>query len=417
MKNIFIAILLILMPFILTGQVILTREGTVINNTETGHWLGDNIPRSVPTQFIYRNNSITSLNTGGYMLLAGDEEPLSRNNNLDGEIITGNKFIWNGVNGPSVLTHGLFAGYNINSTVKYNYLSRVPYGIIFKSGSNSGENMTFTSGGCAYNICKNGKFALRMKGINGVKAYNNTFYNGDGSLWYFILITANMDRPVKSPSTGSKIINNIFYSTIQKPMIKIESGCFTDFECDYNLYWCTVGEPTFMIDGISTSWAEWRALGYDSHSIVADPDFIDTINLVPSKRLDFGTNPGTEWETGLSVTANWVAGIYPATTNQNGKWQVGARIYEKIPVTGIIDTVKKNELFKILLTGYELKILLDDDFQSWKTSLYNLQGVLISDKLSENNTVIFDTATLQSGLYFVVVSKEKKIEVVKVFIN
>jgi hypothetical protein len=400
---------------ILNGQVVLTREGTVINNTETGHWLGDNIPRSVPTLLTYRNNSITSVNTGGYLLLAGDEAPLPSNNNLDGEVVTGNKFTWNGLNSPTVITHGLFVGYNINSVVKYNYLNKVPYAIIFKSGTDAGENMTFTAGGCAYNICKNGKFAVRMKGINGVKAYNNTFYNDDGSLWYFILITGNMDRPVKSPSIGAKIFNNIFYSTIQKPMIKIESGCFTGFECDYNVYWCTVGEPIFMIDGAETSWAEWRALGYDAHSIIADPNFIDTVNLVPTTRLDYGKNLGTEWQTGLSTTANWVAGTSPATTNQNGIWQVGARVHAIIPVTGIIDTEKKNEQFKVIVTDQELTILLNYDFLTWKARLYNLQGVSLTDDFITGDQVKFNIAALQSGFYFVVFSNREKYKTVKVF--
>ena len=132
------------------------------------------------------------------MLQAGDESPLPENNNLDGEVITGNKLIWNGQYSSSIITHGLFAGYNINSTVKYNYLQNVPYGIIFKSGTNTGVNMTFTSGGCAYNIWKNGKFAGRVKGINGVKFYNNTFYSGDGKGWYLVINNGKygQNRPI-----------------------------------------------------------------------------------------------------------------------------------------------------------------------------------------------------------------------------
>ena len=310
-----------------SGNNTFTIEGTATVNNKTGKWSGVNIPRNTPTKLIFRNNSITSVNSEGYLLQAGDESPLPENNNLDGEVITGNKFIWNGQYSSSIITHGLFAGYNINSTVKYNYLQNVPYGIIFKSGTDAGVNMTFTSGGCAYNIWKNGKFAGRVKGINGVKFYNNTFYSGDGKGWYLILITGNMDRKVPSPSIGTKIFNNIFYSTIQIPMIKIESGCLNGFESDYNLFWCSAGEPTFMIDGKTISWAEWRARGYDAHSRIVNPDFINTTDLVPGTRLDFGKDLGTEWQTGLSTTAVWVVGSSPATTNQNGKWQVGARLY------------------------------------------------------------------------------------------
>jgi uncharacterized protein YjdB len=326
-KGIFILGFLALFSTLSLAQTNLVMEGTIVNNTTTGTWNGVNIPRNVPTRLYYRNNSITSVNTQGYMLQAGDEAPGSTNNNLDGEVITGNKFTWNGVNSQSVITHGLFAGYNKNSTVKYNYLDKVPYGIIFKSGSDDGENMTFTTGGCAYNICKNGKFSGRVKGINGVKFINNTFYSGDGGGWYLLLITENMDRPVPAPSTGTKVFNNIFYSTIQIPMIRIESGSLTNFECDYNIYWCTAGEPTFNIDGSKVTWAQWRARGYDAHSRILNPNFINTTDFVPLSRLDYGTNLGAEWETGLSTSATWIPGSSPATTNQNGTWQVGARIY------------------------------------------------------------------------------------------
>jgi uncharacterized protein YjdB len=311
------------------AQTVLTIEGTVTNSTISGSWAGINIPRNVPTRLTYRNNSITSINSQGYMLQAGDEAPGSTNNKLDGEVITGNKFVWNGPNSQSIITHGLFAGYNINSVVKYNYLDKVPYGIIFKSGTDLGANMTFTTGGCAYNIWKNGKFGGRVKGINGVKFINNTFYSGDGKGWYLLLITENMDRIIPAPSTGTKVFNNIFFSTIQIPMIKIESGSLKNFECDYNIYWCSAGEPKFNIDGVTVSWAQWRARGYDAHSKIMNPNFINTTDFVPSVRLDFGVNLGTEWQTGLSTTATWVPGSSPSTTNQNGTWQVGARIYSQ----------------------------------------------------------------------------------------
>ena len=67
--------------------------------------------------------------------------------------------------------------------------------------------------------------------------------------------------------------------------------------------------------------------GYDAHSKILNPDFINTIDFVPATRLDFGKDLGTEWQTGLSTTATWAVGLSPATANQNGTWQVGARLY------------------------------------------------------------------------------------------
>ena len=342
MKKITLLFWIAINSTLLPGQINLIIEGTTVNNSIAGAWTGVNISRNQATQFIYRNNSITSLNSSGYMLQAGDEAPLATNNNLDGEVITGNKFSWIGPNDPAIITHGVFTGYNVNSVVKYNYLQNVPYGIIFKSGTDAGVNMTFTSGGCAYNVCKNGKFAARLKGINGLKFYNNTFYSGDGTGLYLLLITSNTDRTIPAPSTGTKVFNNIFYSTRQIPMIQLASGSLTNFESDYNVFWCSAGEPIFNIDGATVSWSQWRARGYDAHSVIVDPDFINTTDFVPRTRLDYGTDLGTDWQTGLSTTATWVAGSAPGMTDQNGTWQVGARIYEGInsPVTVPAVTVK-----------------------------------------------------------------------------
>ncbi len=54
------------------------------------------------------------------------------------------------------------------------------------------------------------------------------------------------------------------------------------FESDLNLVWDTTGELVAAAHrenspflGVALSWAEWRALGQDRHSVVADPGFAD----------------------------------------------------------------------------------------------------------------------------------------------
>jgi hypothetical protein len=332
MRRLLLLIFLTIIPDLLSAQVIFRKEGIVVNNSITGNWEGVNIPRSVQTTFYFLNNSVTSVNSAGYLLQAGDEGPLSTNNNLDGALIAGNKFTWNGTD-PSSITHGVFTGYNVNYTIRYNYLDRTPYGILFKSGNDNGTNLTYNSAyGASYNIIKNALLSLRMKGINGIRVYNNTFYCSfkSGSV---ILIDANHDRAIPAPATGAKIKNNIFYTVNQMYNISIESGCLKDFESDYNIFYCESGTPVFAINGVKKTFAQWQALGYDLHSVVINPDFINTTGFVPKKRLDYGTNLGTGWETGLSTTATWITGTAPATTIQNGKWQAGAIIYPQPAVT------------------------------------------------------------------------------------
>jgi hypothetical protein len=85
--------------------------------------------------------------------------------------------------------------------------------------------------------------------------------------------------------------------------------------------------------GAAKTFAQWQALGYDTHSVVVNPNFINTIDFVPAGRLDYGTSLGSDWQLGLSVCAGWIPGVSPSITDQNGKWQVGARIYGVNPVS------------------------------------------------------------------------------------
>ena len=404
MRKVILTLLLFGIYSLLTkGQTFLLREGVVINSSETGTWLGDKIPHTEQTRLVYRNNSITSVNTVGYLLCAGDETPTITNNNLDSAVITGNRFQWKGADSPAVITHGLFTGYNVNTVVKYNYLTGVPYGIIFKSGSDEGKSMTFSSGGCAYNICRNGKFCARMKGINGVKIYNNTFYNDNNSGWYLVYVSANDDRTIRCLSTGTKIFNNIFYSATQIPMIKVDPGCDSLFECDYNLYWCKAGQPVFMFGGVVKTWDEWRSLGYDRHSVIADPGFVDTLDLVPATRLDYGINLGEEWQEGLSVHAGWMPGISPGTTIQNGTWQVGARIYADIKVSEIIISGEANTIStdngSLQLIAAVLPETATNKTVTWSVTNGSGEATIRADGLvtAINNGTVTATATATDG--------------------
>ena len=117
------------------------------------------------------------------------------------------------------------------------------------------------------------------------------------------------------------------------------------FESDYNIFWCEECEgnkPSFSVAGVTRTWEEWRAMGYDTHSRIRNPDFIDATSLVPAARMDYGTNLGAAFEYGLATSARWSVGQYPDTVRQNGTWQVGAILYagtsSTIKVTGITVT-------------------------------------------------------------------------------
>ncbi len=325
MKYTFTAFLL-LATAVLSGQTILTIEGKTYTNQDDT-WYGVNIARTKPTTLTFRNNAITSVNRYGYLLSAGDEVPGAYNNNLDGAVITGNMLTWNGTPEIGIIPHGIFTGYNINVQVKYNYLNKVPMAIIRKS-----NGMTDVSGVVSYNIVKNPGVGVVIKGMNGVRIFNNTFYSSLTTAQTnrsFIDIYENPDVTPAGCAKGTKIYNNVFYTKNRLKNISITSSCLSGFECDYNIYYCESGTPVFMVDGSLKTFSEWQAMGYDTHSRVINPDFKDLVSFVPAARLDYGTDLGQAFATGLSVDAKWGT-TSPATATQNGRWQVGAVIYKEV---------------------------------------------------------------------------------------
>ena len=325
MKYTFTAILL-LATAVLNGQTILTIEGKTYTNQDDT-WYGVNIARSKPTTLTFRNNAITSVNRYGYLLSAGDEVPGAYNNNLDGAVITGNMLTWNGTPEIGIIPHGIFTGYNINVQVKYNYLNKVPMAIIRKS-----NGMTDVSGVVSYNIVKNPGVGVVVKGMNGVRIFNNTFYSSLTTTQTnraFIDIYENPSVTPAGSAKGVKIYNNVFYTKNRLRNISITSACLSGFECDYNIYYCESGTPVFQVDGSLKTFAEWQAMGYDTHSRVINPNFKDLVSFVPAARLDYGTDLGQAFATGLAVDAKWGT-TSPATATQNGRWQVGAVIYKEV---------------------------------------------------------------------------------------
>jgi len=252
----------------------------------------------------------------------------------------------------------------------------------------SGTNLNNTSGGVAYNIVKSPNVGIVIKGMSGVCIYNNTLYQdrttsetGRG----LIDIYSNSDVTPKSVSHGTKIYNNIFYTKYATYCINVmDKESLTGFESDYNVFWCETGSLKFNAGGSVKTFEQWQALGYDTHSIVINPDFLDLINFVPAKRLDYGKNLGSDFINGLSVDAKWGT-TDPVTTTQDGTWQVGAIIYgapENQPPSVSIASPNKSETYSSPATITIDAVASDPDGEISKVEFF--AGTV---KLGEVNTV------------------------------
>jgi len=330
--------ILLLLPPILSAQVVLTIEGqSKIDTVNCAVGYGYQFPKSVPTTFTFRNNYVRTCNINGYMLEAGYEVPTEYANNLRGEQIIGNYFNWTGDQNANTITHGIFTGYNTDARIMYNYLSHVPMGIVRKS-----NGMTDTAGVVAYNIIHcSPAVGVVVKGMNGVRIYNNTFYSEDSTYtvpgmgtWRGLIdVYTNTDTLTHKNAFGyaknTKIRNNIFYTKHRIRTINVmDIECMEGFESDYNIFYCEDGEPIIALAGREMTLTQWQTeYRQDLHSQVRDPYFIDTENLVPSWRVEWGIR--TEFDMGIAANARWEVGKELPLVKQNGQyWQQGARVYE-----------------------------------------------------------------------------------------
>ncbi len=86
-------------------------------------------------------------------------------------------------------------------------------------------------------------------------------------------------------------------------------------------------------------------------------------------------------------------------------------------VTGITSVSGSTEPLDVILSGNVIKILLSNEFISWKADLYNIKGIPVLSKLVEDNTLEFDVSSLSPGIYIVVLSKGQERRVAKVFLK
>lgn len=326
MKKFFLIFSLLSLTLVIYSQKVVTLDGL---DTDVYY-----VQRTSPRLLTIRSSLFASDRSNGIVLHAGDDSYVASNyNNLDGAKIIGNMFVWKTRPPFRGLLHGAVMGYNINYTTSHNYADGIPYAFIYKGGNRI--PMTWTSGSHSYNIHRNVKVGTVVKGMSGVRIYNNTYYNTRYNNWHHIGILENNgadQTPPYAPAKNTEIINNIFFQKSNSPAIRVYKGGTEGLTIDYNIYYCEDcidHKPRFEVEGRSVSWSEWQAMGYDTHSRIMDPAFIDTVKMIPVKRLDYGKDLGDGYSVGLATTAEWKVGQYPDTAKQNGKWQVGAVIREE----------------------------------------------------------------------------------------
>jgi len=155
-----------------------------------------------------------------------------------------------------------------------------------------------------------GDGAIYLWGFTG-DVYNNTINDARNGTGSFLTVTTDTPALVN-------VENNIV--TGCKACLVSNIGTF-----DYNLYYYNGGAPGLMNNG---TWAQWQSSGHDTHSIVADPLYVNASAYnfaIQSGSPAIGATPQNFY----SLFTTDIAGtIRPST----GNWTMGAYLYGSGPV-------------------------------------------------------------------------------------
>jgi parallel beta-helix repeat protein len=242
------------------------------------------------------------------------------------------------------------------------------------------------------------------EGSKNNKIYNNTIVNPANTRWNILLVNG---------STGNILYNNILINNHSfRGSISIDQSSVQDFTSDYNILENRLSND----DGNSNmSLAQWQALGYDLHSIIADPEGEIFINHTAG---DFHLLPGSQ---PINIGSSLVSSIVfedldNISRPQGSGFDIGA--YEFSGTTGVEENILTENF--ILFQNYpnpfnpttKIKYTIAADVilsgaKNLNVSLrvYDVLGnevaaLVNEEKLPGAYEINFDGSNLSCGIYF-----------------
>lgn len=286
------------------------------------------------------NNLLNSPNTGSAVIQLGTEGGDVSYNRMNGSVITKNKSLCYSYYGnafPGAQHWVLIYANTVEAS--YNYINGTYLGWVMKSAGGTNNSII------RHNLIVDTSNPCLSKGVIGVSYINNTLIWKKAMTKLALVIMAD-ELYEGSESTGTIFKNNIvvdFTSDYDTQFIEATDEDLVNCEIDYNIYYKGNGLASTHFAYLNgTTWlsfAEWQALGFDTHSIILSEAqalalFTDYVNgdyslKTGSAAIGVGVDLGATLDDGLDASTDWGADTELPTivTKQQGAaWDCGAYV-------------------------------------------------------------------------------------------
>jgi hypothetical protein len=286
------------------------------------------------------NNLFISKNSNQPVIGIGTEASAVSYGKLNGSIIKNNRILCPGYfNNDPGMQHGIFI-YANSVEAYYNYLNGCNLGYVIKQTG----DLSYVAK-IHHNISENckGNFYL-AKGSPGTVFVNNIgILNKNISDVIFVELMADTDY-AGSYSSECVVKNNLFINNgniEDLHFIQTTTNDDSGLSCDNNLYFKKGQVNTIhaRVSLANKTFAEWQALGYDTHSIVltteqynalfTDSDNDDYSLKAGSIAIGAGTDLGAAYDDGLDASTDWGSDTsvpVVVTKQQAATWDCGAYV-------------------------------------------------------------------------------------------
>jgi len=275
------------------------------------------------------DNKILSKRTSGHNITIGDEATSAGNKKVTNALISRNYVKSATAYGEAAnTTHSLFIGFQ-NGVISHNFVLGGGFGAILKGSDIYTSNIQ-------YNLLIDCLRPAYSKAQSGISIINNTIVND--------LITPEFGVWLSSNTGGDAAVNCVIKNNIVAYLGDYATFIAVDIESatntvDYNIYYTKSATLKFKVAGVEKTFAQWQALGYDTHSIVLtdvqfNALFTDQVNsnyalATGSAAIGAGVDLGATYDDGLDASTNWGTDTQlpvVVTKQQGAAWDCGAYV-------------------------------------------------------------------------------------------